>query len=175
MAQSLSLLSLTFSTLSTLSTAKRQAKPQRERRRCKPHDLTTPKYPPLKGGYRGEVGLTTAKVFFFMTKVESRRTNVSCLLSFISCPLSFVASRLSHVFCRKSVVHINSKDNFFCLMSHVFCQKKHPQKSIETVSKITIFLKSLTFVWNFLSSDIPHVSNKCVPMGTQRVFLDFYL
>ena len=97
------------------------------------------------------------------------------LMSFILCRKSFVTCLLSHVFCRKSVVHLNSKDNFFCLMSHVFCQKKHPPKSIETVSKITIFLKSLTFVWNFLSSDIPHVSNKCVPMGTQRVFLDFYL
>ena len=76
-------------------------------------------------------------------------------MPFVLCLSSFVASRLSHV---------------ARLLS-----KKHPQKSIETVSKITIFLKSLTFVWNFLSSDIPHVSNKCVPMGTQCVFLDFYL
>ena len=89
------LLSFAFSP----STAKRQAKPQRERRRCKPHDLTTPKYPPLKGGYRGEVGLTTAKVFFLWqkSKVEGQTSHVFCPLSHVLYPLSQVVCHMSFV------------------------------------------------------------------------------
>ena len=94
------------------------AKHQRERRRCKPNDPTTPKYTPYKGVYRGEVGLTTAKLCFLRLRCRFARPLVhettspskpslvvsltcclvvfekkvesrNCLLSFVLCLLSF--------------------------------------------------------------------------------------
>ena len=99
----------------------RWLKKKNRRHRCKPYDLTTPKYPPLKGGYRGEVGQTTAKVVFFYDK--SRKSKDKRLMSFVSCLLSQVRcpSKLERQF----------------LLSHVarLLSKKHPKKASKRYQK----------------------------------------